>query len=119
MRLDQIAIATISHLLGRLLRRAVIAALMVIFAIVGLYQFSVAGTLELGARVGDVNAHLIVGAIYAALALASLVTLWAMRSRTTDNGAPALTQPREMQIAMLIEAVMLGYTLARKNGRAH
>ena len=118
MRLDQIATATLSHLLGGLLRRAVIAALMVIFAVVGVYQFSVAGTLELSARLGDVNAHLIVGAIYATLALVCVATLWAMRSRTTENGAPALTQPREMQIAMLIEAVMLGYTLARKNGRA-
>lgn len=119
MRLDQIATATLSHLLGGLLRRVVVAAVMVIFAVVGVYQFSVAGTLELGARVGDVNAHLIVGAIYAALALASLITLWAIRSRETANAPPALTQPREMQIAMLIEAVMLGYTLARKNERAH
>jgi hypothetical protein len=118
MRLDQIVTATLNHLLRRLLRRAVIAAVMVIFAIVGVYQFSVAGTLELGARVGAVNAHLIVGGIYAALALASLITLWAMRNRATANGTPALTQPREMQIAMLIEAVMLGYTLARKNERA-
>jgi hypothetical protein len=41
-----------------------------------------------------------------------------MRARTTETSTPALAQGREMQIAMLIEAVMLGYTLARKSGRA-
>jgi hypothetical protein len=118
MRLDQIATATLGHLLGRLLWRALIAAMMAIVAIVAIYQFSVAGTLELADRYGEVNAHLIVGAIYAVLGLAAFVTLWTMRSRNTSDSTPALAQGREMQIAMLVEAVMLGYTLARKSGRA-
>ena len=31
-----------------------------------------------------------------------------------QGGANALASPRNMQIAMLIEAVMLGYSMARK-----
>jgi heme/copper-type cytochrome/quinol oxidase subunit 2 len=118
MRLDQIATATLGHLLGRLLWRALIAAAMAVVAVVAIYQFSVAGTLELAERYGPVHAHLIVGAIYAVLAFACLIGLWAMRARTTETSTPTLAQGREMQIAMLIEAVMLGYTLARKSGRA-
>jgi hypothetical protein len=118
MRLDQIASAALSQLLGRLLWRALMAVIMAIFVIVAIYQFSVAGTLQLGALYGVVSAHLIVGGIYAVLALAAFVTLWAMRSRNTANGTPALAQTREMQIMMLVEAVMLGYSLARKSGRA-
>jgi hypothetical protein len=118
MRLDQIAAATLSHMLGRVLRRALIATIMAIFAIVAIYQFSVAGIVQLGALYGVVNAHLIVGGIYAVLALAAFVTLWAMRDRNAANNTPALAQTREMQIMMLVEAVMLGYSLARKTGRA-
>jgi hypothetical protein len=118
MRLDQIAAATLSHLLGRLLWRALIAAIMAIFVIVAIYQFSVAGILQLGALYGVVNAHLIVGGIYAVLALAAFVTLWAMRGRNAASSTPALAQGREMQIVMLVEALMLGYSLARKSGRA-
>jgi len=115
MRLDQIAAATLSHLLGRLLWRALIAAIMAIFVIVAIYQFSVAGILQLGALYGVVNAHLIVGGIYAVLALAAFVT---MRGRNAASSTPALAQGREMQIVMLVEALMLGYSLARKSGRA-
>jgi hypothetical protein len=118
MRLDQIAAAAFSQLLGRLLRRAMIATIMAIFAIVAIYQFSVAGIVQLGTFYGVVNAHLIVGGIYAVLALAAFVTLWAMRDRKVADATPALAQTREMQIMMLVEAVMLGYTLARKSGRA-
>jgi hypothetical protein len=118
MRLDQIAAAALSHLLGRLLRRAMAAVIMAIFAIVAIYQFSVAGILQLASLYGLVNAHLIVGGIYAVLALAGFVTFWAMRGRNTTSTTPALAQTREMQIMMLVEAVMLGYSLARKSGRA-
>ena len=118
MRLDQIAMATVGHLLGRLMWRALIATVMAVVAIVAIYQFSVAGTLELAERYGAIDAHLIVGAIYAVLALGCFIALWVMRARTTETSTPALAQGREMQIAMLIEAVMLGYTLARKSGGA-
>jgi hypothetical protein len=41
-----------------------------------------------------------------------------MRSRSSSAAAPAaLASQREMQLVMLVEAVMLGYTLARKAHR--
>jgi hypothetical protein len=40
-----------------------------------------------------------------------------MLGKTTSTGAPALSTQRDMRIAMLVEAVMLGYALARKGAR--
>jgi hypothetical protein len=118
MRLDQIAATTFNHLLGRLMRRAVAAAIMVLFALVAIYQFTVAGTIALEIQHGALNAHLIVAGIYVALALLAFAAFWTMRAKPAADGMPALSQPREMQLIMLIEAVMLGYALARKGDRA-
>jgi hypothetical protein len=120
MRLDQIAATAVTHLLGRVLRRAMVAALIALFALVAIYHFTIAGTLQLEMQFGLVQARLIVGGIYTALALISLAVFYGLRTKAIANGdAPMLNQPREMQIAMLVEAVMLGYALARKGERAH
>jgi hypothetical protein len=118
MRLDQIAATALSHFVGRLLRRAVAAAIMVLFVIVAIYQFTVAGTVALEMQHGPVNAHLIIAGIYVVLALIAFAAFWAMRAKPIADGMPALSQPREMQLVMLVEAVMLGYALARKGDRA-
>jgi len=117
MRIDQVAGVAIDHLVGRLLRRALILLVFAVCAIVALYQFTVAGNGELETQFGIVQAHLIVGAVYAAVASIALVIWWAMRSKTVSPNIPALNPQRELQIAMLIEAVMLGYSLARKSDR--
>jgi type VI protein secretion system component VasK len=120
MRLDQIAAMTVSHLLGRLLRRAMAAVLMAIFVMIAVYHFTIAGTIELETQFGAVQARLIIGGVYTVFALISLAIFFALRAKGDNNvAAPALSQPREMQIAMLVEAVMLGYALARKGDRAH
>ena len=107
------------HLVGRLLRRALIAVLMAACAVVALYQFTIAGTIALQGQYGDLYARLIVGGIYAFLTIVSLSVLWAMRPKPAGSaGTPALSNPREMQLIMLVEAVMLGYALARKRERA-
>lgn len=118
MQLDQIAAAAMSHLLGRLMRRAVAATIMALFIIAATYQFTVAGTIALEMQHGALNAHLIVAAIYVMLALIAFVAFWALRAKPATDGMPALSQPREMQLIMLVEAVMLGYALARKGDRA-
>jgi len=101
------------------MRRALIAALMAACAVVALYQFTVAGTIALQGHYGDLYARLIVGGVYALLAIISLSVLWAMRPKLADlSRTPALNNPREMQLVMLVEAVMLGYALARKRERA-
>jgi len=117
VQIDQVAGAVADHLFGRLLRRALIAAAVAAFAIVAVYHFTVAGTLALQMHFGPLEAELIVAAIYSAAALIAAIW-WLALGRPATSRAPALSHPRDMQIAMLVEAVMLGYALARKTPRA-
>lgn len=117
MRLEHMVTAAVGHLLGRVMRRAILAILMAVLAVVALYQFTIAGTFALEGPYGVVNARLIVGGIYAALALIAGLTLWILRNKTAAPATPALASQREMQMAMLVEAVMVGYALARKGER--
>lgn len=116
MQLNDIATATAHQLFGRLLRRAIGAALLAAFAVVALCYANGAGTLALTETYGALNAYLIMAAIYAVFALIVLAVLWATRARpaVTGKAEGVLASPRNMQIAMLIEAVALGYTMARK-----
>jgi hypothetical protein len=118
MRLSGVSEVAVSLLFGRLLRRALGAALLVLFALIAVYHFTIAGTLALDAEVGVLYARLIVAAIYTAAVLVTLIVLWATRTKPliTDQTADALMSPRNAQIAMLIEAATLGYALARKTG---
>jgi len=119
MRLADIAEATVSQIVGRLMRRAVLFALLGILAIVTLYYASAAGTVALALTYGPITAYLIMAGIYALLAIAVLIAILATRTKAAsvqDSLASPLNSPRNMQIAMLVEAVMLGYTLARKSG---
>ena len=119
MRIDHIAGMAVEHLFGRLLRRALAALAIAIFALIALYQGSVAATLALQAEFGAIYAHLILFGVYLALAIIAFIVFWAMGRNSGDSTAPALSgQPREMQIAMLVEAVVLGYALAKKGDRA-
>jgi hypothetical protein len=114
MGLYNIAAAATDHLVGRLLRRALLAFLMAAFAIVAIYHFTVAGMLALEALYGALHAQLIVAGIYSAAAAMSLAILWASGRKIAIPRAAVPSQPREAQLAMLVEAVMLGYSLARK-----
>ncbi len=120
MRLDSIIASAADQLIGPLLRRALITLVFAIFVIVAVYQLTIAGDIALAAQYGDLNARLIIGAIYGVLAVISLVILLAMRGKTAKfASAPALTTARDAQVVMLVEAAMLGYALARKSQRAH
>lgn len=121
MRLNDIADLTVNYLFGRLLRRALGAALLTAFAMVAAYYATSAGTLALAIKFGTLYACMIVAAIYAAAALIVFAVLWATRNKpaaslTQSTAASPLASPRNMQIAMLIEAVMLGYAMAKKPG---
>jgi hypothetical protein len=119
MRLDQFVTVAIDHLLGRLIKRALVAAAATIFVLVAIYHFTVAGTLALGAQVGELQAQLIVGGAYAAGAAIATIALWAMRAKPAATSAPVPNNSaRETQLVMLVEAVMLGYSLARKREQA-
>jgi nitrate reductase gamma subunit len=117
MQLEHIAQAAISHLLGRFIRRAVFALILIGCAIVALYHFTVAGLMALDAHAGVLHARLIVAGVYTVFAAisAGVVFLW---RQPLNGSAKTLTSPREMQLIMLVEAVMLGYELARKGVRA-
>lgn len=118
MRIDHIAGLAYDRLIGRIVRRAALMAAITLCAVVAIYQFTVAGSLAIQAHYGSVEAHLFVGAVYTFLGLAGTVTIWAMRNRPARAAAPTtLAGQREMQLIMLVEAVMLGYTLARKAHR--
>jgi hypothetical protein len=116
MHLSHITEITVHRLFGRLIRRAAGFALLVLFALIALYHFTVAGTMALEGVYGMLHARLIVAAIYLAATLIVLISLWATRTKPLINATPvdALAAPRDMQVAALIEAAMLGYTMARK-----
>lgn len=116
MRLDQIAISAIEQIAGRLVRQAALAIAIVVLAIVALYHFGDAAVVALDNQFGFIHAHLIMGAIFTAAAFVAFVTLWAMRGKA-ESAPPPLSVPREMRLAMLIEAVMLGYALSQKSDR--
>jgi len=119
MRIDQVAEAAIGHFLGRFMRRLLIGCVLAACLIVAMYHFTIAGTLALEMRYGVLHARLAIGAIYAVVALISLGLLWQQSRIPRLNGAgKTLTSPREMQLIMLVEAVMLGYELARKEVRS-
>ena len=118
MRLEHIAGIAFDHIFRRLLRRALLALLMAGFAVVALYHFTIAGTLALEAQYGVLQAQLVVAAIYSAFALITLAIWWAMGRLAASASSPALAAPREMQMAMLVEAVMLGYQMGKKGERA-
>lgn len=119
MRLDQIMAAATGHLVGRVVRRASLVVVMAACAVVALYHFTVAGMIALQGQFSDLGTRLIVGGIYAFLSVVALAILWAMRARPIQAaGAPAPSNPREMQLVMLVEALMLGYSLARKRERS-
>ena len=116
MQLNDIVQVTFNQLFGRLLRRALGAALLAAFAVVALYYASGAGTLALTQSYGALYAYLIMAAIYAAVALIVLTVLYATRHKPSAaaKAEGAVDSSVTLQIAALMEAATLGYTMARK-----
>lgn len=119
MNFNNLIAAAATRLLGRVVRRMLVVVVMGVCTIVALYHLTIAGNIVLTAQFGDLDARLIIGAVYVAMALISLVIFWAMRGKSVKfSDTPALNSPPNLQFAMLVEAVMLGYALARKDARA-
>jgi hypothetical protein len=117
MQIEHIAGVAFDRIFGRILRRALSLLVFAIFALVALYHFTSAGTTGLEVRFGAMQAQLIVAGIYTAFALVSLAIWWGFARKSAIAGGPAVTVPREMQMAVLVEAVMIGYSLAKKSER--
>jgi hypothetical protein len=117
MALSDIASATIGRLISQLIRRALYWALVGLFGLAALYQASVAAGLALEGAVGAFYAHLIIAGVYALLATAVVVLLWVTVRRpfVDDEFRKSLTtMPPAAQIATVIEALLLGYAMARR-----
>jgi hypothetical protein len=119
MRKKHIARASLSHLLRRVLWRAVLAMVVAVCAIVAIYQFTAAGYLALEAQYGTLEAKLFIGALYIGLGLLAGAGFWALRNIRTGVDMPSTpASQRKLKTIMLAEAVMLGFALARKATRA-
>jgi len=116
MRLNPITRVAFQHLLARMLRRVLLVIGVLVCAIVALSQFTAAGSLALEMEYGALPARLIIGTAYGILGVAGAAAFWAMRGRAAPV-ASAPAKKREAHLVMLIEAVLLGYALARKTGR--
>jgi hypothetical protein len=103
---------------GRVLWRVALALIVAAFGIVAIYHFTAAGMLALATRFGDLHAQLIVAAIYTACAAVTITILWATARKRAEPRPPLLTQARATQVAMLVEALVVGYSLARKATRS-
>lgn len=112
MPLDHLISQTVSRLIGRLVKRAIAALLLVFFALCMIYQLTAAGTQGLADSYGLVNARLIVAGIYAVAALVAFGFLVVTRARPTP-AETELGKPRALRIAMLMESILFGYSLAR------
>src|ERR1039457_7684348 len=106
MRLSHVTEFAMNHLFSKLKHRTIGTSLLVLFALVAVYYFTIAGTQALEAGYGLLHARLIVAAIYTAAASIALIVLGATRRKPLikDQTADALMSPRNAQIAMLIEA---------------
>jgi len=116
MRLNPITGLAFQHLVARMLRRVLLAIVILICAVVMVSQFTAAGSLALEMQFGVLQARLVIGAIYGLLAAAAIAVFWTTRRRRADVPSP-VAKKREAHLIMLIEAVLLGYTLARKPDR--
>lgn len=109
--------AVLDHMVGRLLRRALLAIVFIALAVIAIYHFTIAGTLALEQHFSAIETRLIVGGVYGFIALVCAIC-WLVLRRPAGSRTPALAQNRDMQIAMLVEAVMLGYSLSRRTQRS-
>ena len=116
MALTDIATATIGRIVRGLMWRLACWALVALFGLVALYQASTAALVALEAEFGAVYAHLIVAACYALAAIATLTFLWVtVRRPFADEYRKSLASlPAEAQVATIVEALLLGYAMARR-----
>jgi hypothetical protein len=119
MRLDHRIANIVSLVIGRLARRAVAVLLLGLLVLGTIYHLTVAGTLGLAEHYGAIHARLIIAAIYFVAALAPLGFLIATRAKPAPapKADDAMQEPHNQRIAMLIESILVGYSLAKKRSR--
>jgi hypothetical protein len=117
MSLASIAEAAAVRLLGKLALYVVFGLFGTICALFALYNFTIAGMTALETEFGGVTARLIIAGIYMMLTLASAGMLWFWASKAGKFEPTPEPAPRHVQLAALIEALILGYETAKKGRR--
>lgn len=118
MSLANIAEAAAVRLLSRLGLYVVFALFGAVFALFALYNFTIAGMTALEVEFGVVTARLAVAGIYTVLAMGSAGTLWLLASKAGKFEPAHEPAPRHVQLAAIIEALILGYEASKKGRRA-
>ena len=99
--------------ISRLRRQAIALAICVAAAIGAIFYAASAGTLALEAQVGSVYARLIIAGAFALLAIGAVVIARLPASRRESVTHRAQTEARAMpkneRLAMIIEAVLMGF----------
>jgi hypothetical protein len=116
MRLTDIANLAVDRIIARLCRRAAGWLLVIIFALAAIYQATAAVSVAIELEFGIVEAHLMIAAFYGLAAASTVIVLWMTSRRprlTYDRMSVAHVQP-ELQLAMIVEAMLLGYSLSRR-----
>jgi hypothetical protein len=117
MNLTNIAGLAVGRIAGRLARRAAGWLVVVIFMLAAIYQATTAASSWLELEFGVVQAHLIIAAFYVVAALVVVAILWATSRRpspTVSQHVGALHSQPEVQLASIVEAMLLGYSLSRR-----
>jgi hypothetical protein len=119
-------VATAAHgVVARLRRNAITVAICALCAVAAFMLATWASVLALIPLVGEVYAPLTVAGVFVLVILATLLWLQIARSRQ-QAATPTLLgikaggsqrQAQFAQIAMIVEAVLLGYSLSRRSNR--
>jgi hypothetical protein len=129
MRLPDIVTVALNGAAAKIKRDVIAVAIMAVGAVGALIMLTGASVLWLEPQVGMVYARLIVAAFFALMVVAAIVWMQTARTRARAIGAPPLRasaasgpdpvhkQAQFAQIAMIIEAVLLGYSLSRRSDR--
>jgi hypothetical protein len=117
MTLADITATAVNRIFGRLIRRAAAWFFVAVAALACLYQATVAATVALELEFGAIYAHLMIAAFYAVAAILTVAVLW-MTGRKSflalESSAGIERIPPELQIATIVEAMLLGYAMSRR-----
>jgi hypothetical protein len=109
--------AIIKRAILRVMRRTVGWVLVLVGLISALWEATAAAVVALEYLIAPVYAHLVIAGFYALLAIIVLLILSLTARRVSlaqSYRASVLSLSPELQIAAIIEALVLGYTLARR-----
>jgi hypothetical protein len=114
MALMEVAGHAVERFVGRLGRRLAAWLCVAIFALAAVYQATVAISLALEFEFGAVRAHLIIAAFYVVVATIVVTVLWATSRGSAHAQSEAARSQKEIQVASIVEALLLGYSLSRR-----